>query len=422
MSVKCRLPRSRRASSWTRAAAVSALLGLAMSLSPDSGAASTLPAAVGHPSSPGAPTSASWPQFRFGPAHDGFNWQESTLGTANAPRLARIWSTTGDYTDPVIAGGLDFSAGWPIPGNPQVTLFARNAKTGALIWSAPYQTNQPIDPAAGQRLIHVVADAGLPRLLTFAIADGKPGWSIPLVPGGVYSAPTIAGGMMFLTSRGGQVLCLNPATGAQIWSITLPAPVISAAPIDLNGMLYVDGKDQRVYAIGALHGHRHWTSTKLFAGGGHGAVGASLAAVKGRIFLGASNDKLYALNANTGKLEWKFGAKVASGNLSFAVAYHSVYVTGFANGPHGENPVLYSLDGATGKKRWQFVTDNANNPAVANGVVYLTNRDGMVFALDATTGKKLWSYKSLLAGEFSYPAIAGGMVYINSYGFGLPPA
>src|SRR3981081_861004 len=57
--------------------------------------------------------------------------------------------------------------------------------------------------------------------------------------------------------------------------------------------------------------------------------------------------------------------------------------------------------------KWSYTTDgeigNLISPTVANGVVYVTSYDGMLYALDAHSGAMLWSYA--IGFSVSSPAI-----------------
>jgi outer membrane protein assembly factor BamB len=75
---------------------------------------------------------------------------------------------------------------------------------------------------------------------------------------------------------------------------------------------------------------------------------------------------------------------------------------------------LYALKGDTGAELWRFSTlGAATSPAVANGVVYVAETDGKVYALNADSGESLWSFTTG-APIYSSPAVADGVVYVGS--------
>jgi len=135
---------------------------------------------------------------------------------------------------------------------------------------------------------------------------------------------------------------------------------------------------------------------------------SSPAVVSGVVYFGtdAPDNSLYALDAATGALVWKYttGSNVFS---SPAVANGVVYV-----GSDDFN--LYALDAGTGALRWKYNTQGQVrvSPTVANGVVYVgCSGAPNLFALDAVTGAVLWRHYAINGGPESAPAVVNGVVY-----------
>ena len=62
---------------------------------------------------------------------------------------------------------------------------------------------------------------------------------------------------------------------------------------------------------------------------------------------------------------------------------------------------VYALDAETGELLWRFETDDVirSSPTVAGGAVYVGSNDNHVYALDAETGGLLWSYATPATGR-----------------------
>ena len=75
---------------------------------------------------------------------------------------------------------------------------------------------------------------------------------------------------------------------------------------------------------------------------------------------------------------------------------------------------LYALDAETGTVRWKYSTENRIDfaPAVVDWVVYFGSRDGYFYALDARTGALLWKFASGIS--ISPPVVADGLVYVGA--------
>jgi outer membrane protein assembly factor BamB len=102
--------------------------------------------------------------------------------------------------------------------------------------------------------------------------------------------------------------------------------------------------------------------------------------VNGVVYVGSFDDNLYALNATTGALLWKYTAGNGVG-YSPAVANGGVYV-----GSDDDN--LYALNATTSAPLWKYTTGSAvrSSPAVVNGVVYVGSFDDNLYAFDLTGG------------------------------------
>ncbi len=122
---------------------------------------------------------------------------------------------------------------------------------------------------------------------------------------------------------------------------------------------------------------------------------------------------LYALDAATGNLRWKFktGDVVhASPALADGVLFFGSWDSYF-----------YAVDATTGNEKWRFHAGEdplihnqvgfQSSPAIANGVVYTGCRDANLYALDATTGKEKWRFFNDLSWVITSPAVADGKVF-----------
>lgn len=118
------------------------------------------------------------------------------------------------------------------------------------------------------------------------------------------------------------------------------------------------------------------------------------------VYIHSSDDYLYAVDANNGKLRWKFNTighasdissapVIAEGVVFFGTGYYSDIDSGY--NPKG---YFYALDAATGKLKWDYPTEHSadSSPVVDNGIVYFGS-DG-IYALDTQNGKLKWKYNT----------------------------
>ena len=176
-----------------------------------------------------------------------------------------------------------------------------------------------------------------------------------------------------------------------------------SSPVVTNGLVYVGSTDDTLYALDATTGVKEWE----FKTGGN--VELSPAVAGGIVYFGSKDRKLYALDATTGEKLWEY--QVDGGiDTSPTVVDDRVYV-----GSNDNN--VYAFNAISGAKLWEFETLNGvtSSPAVSYGVVFIGSTDKRLYALNATTGKKRWHY-AVNGYVLSSPAVADGKVFVGVWG------
>jgi outer membrane protein assembly factor BamB len=183
---------------------------------------------------------------------------------------------------------------------------------------------------------------------------------------------------------------------------------------------------QRYYSFDKRTGAVRWTSTPAtgkFKDANNNAS-PTVATIGGRRLLidGGADGWLYALEARTGELRWKFHLSEAGLNVPPAVAGDVVYAA------HSEENVdttgimgrVVAIDG-TGQgditKTGEIWRADALGvgfaaPTIAEGRVYVVDNAADLHALDQKTGKVLWSYNLGTIGRAA-PTFADGKLYLT---------
>jgi outer membrane protein assembly factor BamB len=250
--------------------------------------------------------------------------------------------------------------------------------------------------------------------------------SSPAVSGGVvyfgsfdsnfYAVDTTSGKLKWKFKTGGERRFAGTHLhGAEPASETMPDPFdfFLSSPVLWNSAVYFGSGDTYIYALDAATGNLNW---KFKTGD---VVHASPAISEGTLFVGSWDSYFYALDAATGKEKWRFktGEDPAIHNQvgiqsSAAVADGTVYFG-------CRDSKLYAVDAATGKERWSFSNKGSwviGSPGVLDGRVYFATSDsGLFYGLDANSGAKLFSLDFKNWPMFSSPAVAGGLAYIGSH-------
>ncbi len=252
----------------------------------------------------------------------------------------------------------------------------------------------------------------------------------------VTSSPAVENGVVYFGSYSGRFYAVDAASGKLKWKFqtegekrfegkhlhgsepaaeTMPDPFdfYLSSPALWSGAVYFGSGDGNVYALDAATGTLKW---KFHTGD---VVHASPAISDGTLFIGSWDSYFYALDAASGKEKWRFKTgedhniyNQVGIQSSAAVMDGVVYF-----GCRDSN--FYALDARTGEKKWAFNNKGSwviTSPAVQDGKVYFATSDtAMVYALDAKAGTPIFSLKFASWPLFSSPAIAGGMLYIGSH-------
>ncbi len=186
------------------------------------------------------------------------------------------------------------------------------------------------------------------------------------------------------------------------WSFQTGGTVYSS-PTVVGGIVYVGSSDNYLYAIDAATGIEKW---KFKAGSW---IESSPAVVNGIVYFGSNDQKVYALDAQTGDKIWEYKTRYAV-KSSPAVAGNIVYIG-------SDDYSVYALDARTGNQIWEFKTGGyvMSSPAVSNGIVYVGSADGFCYAINAENGR--FRLKMSTLDITSSPAVQGSTVYFTSRGY-----
>jgi len=132
----------------------------------------------------------------------------------------------------------------------------------------------------------------------------------------------------------------------------------------------------------------------------------------GRIFVGSSDQGLYALRADDGQKLWRFETL---GFVQCAPLYDAVEDVLYFGSNDG---ALYKVNAKNGQLLWRFMTNAevARRPVLDGGLLYVTNANDTVLAIEPNSGKLVWhQHRTPAAGMevagHSGPAVFHGKVY-----------
>jgi outer membrane protein assembly factor BamB len=325
---------------------------------------------------------------------------------------------------PVFRGGLEHTGVYNAPGVRQFSKARWRFQTEGRVISSPAVAGGVVYAGSTDQNLYAIDQE-----------TGSLKWKFH-TESWVTSSPAVDGGIVFFDSFDGSFYAVDALTGKLKWkfdtegerrfthlrlhglqpageAITDTWDFYLSSPAVYRGAVYFGSGDGHVYALDASTGALKW---KFKTGD---VVHASPAISDGLVIVGSWDGSLYALKADTGAIQWRFqaGTDPQIGNqqgfqASAAVAGGVVYVG-------CRDSKVYAIDLKTGQKKWDVHNGGSwviTSPAVDDGKVYYGTSDTGTFnALDAATGAKLSSYDAQFP-VFSSPAIAGGAIYFGTFG------
>ncbi|MGE3666298.1 MAG: PQQ-binding-like beta-propeller repeat protein, partial [Steroidobacteraceae bacterium] len=251
--------------------------------------------------------------------------------------------------------------------------------------------------------------------------------------GPVYGSPVLADGVVYVASASGALFALDRDTGQERWKFTSRMPIASTPAID-RGTLYFVSSTGALAALDTATGKPKWIfateyERRFEARGlhGYGPAGQTMpdswdvftsspVVAEGKVFFGSGDGNVYAVDASSGVLQWKFPMRDVV-HASPAYADGTIYV-----GSWGGD--FRAIDAATGQSKWLFQAGEdpamhnqvgfQSSAAVVDGVVYVGCRDAHVYALDAKTGRRKWDYPTSKSWVNGTPAVRDGLVYVGT--------
>ncbi len=381
-------------------------------------------------------TAQEWTQWR-GPARDG------VVTGKNAPAawpesLKRTWRVEiGEgYSSPVVSGGRAFVHG---RRDPEEIVASINLADGKVVWEQKYQAefkkNQyAVSMAKGPNATPLVAGN---RLFTLGVtgmlnawdtATGKNLWSKDFSNAidtsklfcGTAASPLLVNGRVVVQVgsdiHGGQVLALNPATGATEWEWKGLGPGY-ASPVMIDA-----GGSQQIVTMteGSIVGLDGKTGTELwsvaFPDEWHENITTPLWTGTHLIVSGTrQGTHAYTLAQNAGK--WQ--ATEAWKNLEIAMYMSSpVFGDGLIYGHSSKRKgQFFAIDAKTGVVRWTTEGregEHASLLLTTQHVVFLTNGADLIVAKRGTPAFTVERrYEVAEASTFAMPVLLGSNILVR---------
>lgn len=341
----------------------------------------------------------------------------ATLTALPLPQATRntFWSQTNGLPSHAaghLAGPSGLSVAW-----------TADAGTGSgddgRITSAPVAANGVIFAMdAEARVVALDAGSGARRWESDVSLEGEDGEE------GFGGGLALGEGVLVVTTGFGEVLGLDPSSGAVRWRQALGAPV-RAAPAVVPGLAVVVTRDNTAYGVDPATGTVVWRLQGVAAGAG--VLGGASPAISGALaVLPFSSGEIVGAEAASGRRVWS--AVLSGGRRGLARASISdisgdPVISGSTVVAANQSGRMVAIDGRSGARLWTR-TIGAFGPIWAAGdTVFVMADDGKLTRLVLANGQTLWETQLPLYEDeedredpvaYSGPVVAGGRVLVTS--------
>jgi outer membrane protein assembly factor BamB len=207
------------------------------------------------------------------------------------------------------------------------------------------------------------------------------------------------------TNRGGKLIALNTATGAEVWQTIRTSKISWASPI----LAQVDGKYQVILTADPIvAGYNVQTGVELWqVKCMMGEVGPSVGYSDGIVVAANEYAKMVAIDAKTHQILWEGDEYLPE--ASSPLAHNGLLIIATSYG------VLACYDLKTGKKHWEHDVGKTfySSPMYADGKIYMMDNDGVMRIYEFGKEMKLISENKLGEHAGTTPAFADGKIYIR---------
>ncbi|ELZ30875.1 PQQ repeat-containing protein [Halogeometricum pallidum JCM 14848] len=351
------------------------------------------------PGDPPLNPDGSWPQYRFDAGNTGYASEAEGLRDG-----VGYWSLNGGHVPSVADGAL-----YNLHVGDETTDFTRRDPATATVRSrtelVDYGTNSPPAVADDRAFVTTFAEV-------FCLATDRDEvlWRGPRTRG-IQGAPTVVDDALLVNCGGftetEPQLSAFDFDGTERWTYESGFDSNSTPAVG-DGAVFVS-TEADIRAVELATGEERFVTDTVHDRWANVVVSDGTAYVAGHV--GNEDDRVYALNASDGSVEWRTGP-FRNRPGPPVVAGGTVYVGGAGD-------AMLALDAEDGAQVREF--GRRAEPICRAGDVLYARQDGWLYAYDATTGEGLWSYRTpevqvsdqIMQGVYGVTPV-GSAVYVDA--------
>ena len=215
----------------------------------------------------------------------------------------------------------------------------------------------------------------------------------------IRGTPVIFGGSIFIGAYDNNLYALDATSGEFMWKYPTDGGIV-CKPCVYEGNIYFGSEDQRLYCVNLRSGQEIWSYYS------NGPIRSSPHIAEGHVFIGSDDAYLHAVNALSGRRAWRADAGAPVRSSPILVGDYVYFGSEMGD--------LFCID-LRGNSKWRFKAKRAitSSPVHANGIIYVSSVDTLMYALDAKSGYIIWRFRMIKA-SISTPFIADNYIFIGS--------
>jgi outer membrane protein assembly factor BamB len=360
-----------------------------------------------------------------------FKTKEKILPGDRQPALIQSVTEVTGGTPSI--GGAVAMADWSQPGGNPANApgnISIDGTSGASAWrvhavdkASKRNVRPSVPPLIYGGNIYVYDTSGTVTALS---PGGGKSWSVSLAPEGEKSRAAgggiaASGTAIFAATGYGEMVALDASTGSKLWTFKMSAPAHSA-PTAAGGKVFVVSATNVLHAVNQSDGKEAWQYPGIPETAG--VLSAASPAFSGNIVVVPySSGEVTAFDAEKGTLKWADAVVRSTRTLAVSgltdVAASPVIYDGvvYATGVSGRTIAVRLNDG---ERLWEENIGSASTPAVSGDAIFLVDLQDNMVALNRATGKLFWRSalpvvrKKKFFSVWAGPTLAGGVLWAVS--------
>lgn len=281
--------------------------------------------------------------------------------------------------------------GYVVVGNAEGTLTALDERTGRIRWM--YHTGGPI---GGKPLLwegNVVVGSADGNIYCLGERNGRLAWKTK-TNAAVLGVPVASHDTLFVGGSDRLFRALNLKDGAVLWTSDSLHGFVETKPLLAGGLVIFGAWDDRLYALDAATGRTRW----IWDGGRAGVLYSPAAcwpvASAGKVFIVAPDREMTAIDLRSGRTVWRTARYQVRESIGRSEDGSRIYVRAMRDS-------IIAIDAAADSCHAVWITNcgfgydiNSAMLREHSGIVYYGTKNGLVLALDGKSGKVLWEHRA----------------------------